>query len=121
MISISTSLTNSGFSGSGRSGCSSPYKRIRGGSPAMKCRSEPLRLSTSFKNSSILRGTYAEGFAAVEVPVWLASVLMGYGRQSASAWGQIKFRQHARIGDVAREQFLVRGVDVGVIGIDLFR
>ena len=44
MISYSVFCTNSFSSRSGRSGCRSPYRRMRGGSPARKCRSEPFLL-----------------------------------------------------------------------------
>ena len=61
-------FTNSAASVSERNGMRSPYRRMRGGSPATKCRSEPRRPSTSVKNESIsATGRAPCGLQAVEV------------------------------------------------------
>src|SRR3569833_1299354 len=53
MISYNDVLTNSAVSLSGRSGIRSPNWRMRGGSPAMKCRAEPRFSRTSLRKLSI--------------------------------------------------------------------
>src|ERR1700758_5105594 len=100
MISYRTALTNSGASLSGRKGVRSPYTRMRGGSPAMKCRSEPRFSRISLRYASIC--------ATLALSVGLA----GRGRRR----GAIHLRQHAGVGDELLEVALLGGVVVGVVG-----
>ena len=50
---VAPAFTLSALNGCSRRGLRSPYWRMRGGSPAKKCRSEPLPSRIWFKNSSI--------------------------------------------------------------------
>src|ERR1022692_3163384 len=95
MISYSVDLTISARSGSGLKPISSPNSRTRGGSPARKCRSEPLRSKTCVKYGS-----------------------MSGKRQPSSR--RRNGRGHARhVGRIALELLLVVGVAVGVVRVDL--
>src|SRR5579872_2934765 len=84
----------------------SPYCRIRGGSPAMKCRSEPRFSSTSSRKVSIV-----------------ATRARISGSRGGRGWrGNLDdLGQHAGVGDVLLERTLVERVRVSVVGIDLAR
>src|SRR3954451_19432665 len=86
---------------------------MRGGSPAMKCRSEPLRWSTSFRYSSIRRGTYVFAVALLTASVLLMVLLL--------TRREVELRQDGGVGHEFREQTLVARIDVGVVGVDLLR
>src|SRR6516165_146618 len=83
---------------------SSPYWRMRGGSPAMKCRSEPRRSRISLRNASM---------AATGGPSALRS-----GRRGR---GGVRLRQHAGVGHEFLEGPLVRGIVVRIVRINLAR
>src|SRR5882757_7643365 len=109
MISYNACLTYSAASLSGRKGIRSPNCRTRGGSPAMKCRSEPFFSRISLRNASISAMQVSSG-----------------GRRRGGflnrvGAGDIQLRQHARVRHILLERFLFHGVVVGIVGVDLAR
>src|ERR1700733_5825755 len=101
MISYSASRTIVGSSFSDRSGIKSPYWRMRGGSLAMKCRSEPRLSRTSVRKASM--------------------TAIGSTCQRRHGAGDLAFWQNAGVGHVLLEEILVGGVDIRVVRIDLAR
>src|SRR5512141_156359 len=110
MISSSIDLTWSAASFWSRSVFSSPYRRVRGGSPATKCRSEPFLARTSRRYSSMRFG--AAGGASLPVSC-MVSVLTSHPlRHVGLEYGRA-------VGDVTGERALVDRVDEGVLRVDL--
>src|SRR6185437_4444454 len=104
MISYSACLTASAASLSGLSADRSPYRRMRGGSPEMKCRSEPRFSSTSIRSESTCGMRAASGGGGVG------------GR--ARCGSEFHLGQHAGVGHELLELALLAGVVVGVVRID---
>src|SRR5262245_33206992 len=92
MIEKSSALSSSGSSRWFCSVIRSPCTRMRGGSPAMTCRSEPLRICMLFRNSLISDMVLTHAHAA---------------------------RQHGRVGDESLEPFAIDREPVRVVGVDL--
>src|SRR5579863_1654368 len=103
MISYSACFTTSAASFSGFSPVRSPCRRMRGGSPAIRCRSEPRFSSTSISSAS----TYATALSARRA-----------GHRGGRGAGAVEFRQHAGVGDVLLEGAFLAGVVVGVVRVD---
>src|SRR4249919_1232165 len=109
MISSSIDLTWSAGSFCSRNVCSSPYRRMRGGSPATKCRSEPFFARTSRRYSSMRFGA-----AGASLPAsWVVSVL------TSQPLCHVGLEYGRAVGDVTGERPLVDCVDEGVLRVDL--
>src|SRR5690349_413247 len=100
MISYSVCCTKSFSSRSGRSGCRSPYRRMRGGSPARKCRSEPLRSSTIFRYSS------------------MTGIGLAAARGLRVGAGDLELGHQGGIGDVALERTTIVRIGHRVVRVD---
>src|SRR5688572_2588165 len=92
----------------------SPWTRMRGGSPAITWRSEPLRMYMLRRNSLIndIDGSRSTG-AGAGAGVLAGARACGGGRRRIHP-----ARQHSLIGDEALELLAVGRVAVGVVGID---
>src|SRR5688572_32876494 len=104
MISYRVCCTKSFWRISERSGWRSPYSRMRAGSPARKCRSEPFFSSTCFRYSS-MTGTCRSGSAAAA---------RGLLRRA----GDLELGHERGVGDVTLEWAAVTGVRDRIVRID---
>src|SRR5688572_7018021 len=87
----------------------SPWTRMRGGSPAITCRSEPLRMYMLFRKSLI--NDMACSFSA---RVRAGALAGGLGRSRCAHAA----REHRGVGDEALELLAIIRIAIGVIGID---
>src|SRR5688572_19708045 len=90
----------------------SPCTRMRGGSPAMTCKSEPLRMYMLRRKSSINEGIVGSSSTRGRARA------LARGRGSAGARRRDAARQHRGIGDEPLELFAVGRVAVGVVRVD---
>src|SRR5688572_4615163 len=129
MISNSSALSSSGSRRWLSSVMRSPWTRMRGGSPATTCRSEPLRMYMLFRKS-LINDVAIGGSFSIRVRARARALRRclagsrcscglrgglggGRGRCRASA-----ARQHCRVGHEALELLAIRRVAIGVIGVD---
>src|SRR5688572_24197196 len=131
MIPNSSALSSSGSRRWLSSVIRSPWTRMRGGSPAMTCRSEPLRMYMLFRKSLISDDGMAGSFS-IRVRArarggfrrCLAGSGCGIPGRCAGGRGGRRARaarQHRRVGHEALELLAIGRIAIRVIGVDELR
>src|ERR1700752_69358 len=118
MMPNSATLSSSGSSRWLSSVMRSPWTRMRGGSPATTCRSEPLRMYMLLRKSLINEAGIA-GSCSVCVRAGARARSLARGRSGRSGRSSARAaRQHRRVRDEALELLAIRRVSVGVVRVD---